>query len=251
MAKNTNSIGIIPARFSSSRFPGKPLVEIQGKSMIRRVYEQVLQSRMLDTVVVATDDERIYDHVKAFHGRVVMTSPFHKSGTERCAEVIAQSAYEDYELIVNIQGDEPFIDPGQIDQLTGFLPRQPAFQIASLCRKITETADLLNPGVVKVVMGADSKALYFSRSPVPYLRDLPTEEWVSAGIHYKHIGLYAFRKETLLQVAQSPAGRLEVAESLEQLRWLEQGIAIGMSVTDLDTIGIDTPEDLERANRRP
>ncbi len=248
MVKNTNSLGIIPARFASTRFPGKPLVEILGKTMIRRVYEQVSKSG-LNNIVVATDDERIFTHVKDFGGNVVMTSPDHTSGTDRCAEVAALPQYADIEIIVNIQGDEPFIQPSQIDLAVDVLIKNKNYPIATLAKQIEQTEAIFNPNVVKVVFGENMQALYFSRSPVPYLRNVPQAEWLAQGRFFKHIGLYAFRREALLAVAALLPGQLERDESLEQLRWLENGYAIGIALTEFETIGIDVPEDILRVGR--
>lgn len=245
MVKNTNSLGIIPARFASTRFPGKPLVEISGKTMIRRVYEQASKSR-LDEVVVATDDERIFTHVKDFGGNAVMTSPDHTSGTDRCAEVANLPQYADFEIIVNIQGDEPFIQPAQIDLAAEVLMKNKNCPLATLAKQIEQAEALFNPNVVKVVFGENMQALYFSRSPLPYLRNVPEAEWLAQGRFFKHIGLYAFHREALLAVAALPPGQLEQAESLEQLRWLENGYAIGIALTEFETTGIDVPEDLLR-----
>ena len=256
-------LGIIPARFSSTRFPGKPLVDIKGKSMIQRVYEQALKAKSLSFVIVATDDIRIFEHVKTFGGAAMMTSPEHQSGTDRCAEVAAmvnldimtQSSQQaqnfafdaererPFDTVVNIQGDEPFIDPEQIDKVVDIL-RGGIFQIATLAKVIDNQEDILNPNVVKVVFSADSRALYFSRSPIPNLRNTPQYEWAKMGEIFKHIGLYTYKTTILQEIARLPAGHLEQLESLEQLRWLENGYAIGVGQTHLETIGIDTPEDL-------
>lgn len=248
MVKNTKSLGIIPARFASTRFPGKPLVEISGKTMIRRVYEQASMSG-LSEVVVATDDKRIFNHVIDFGGNVVMTSPKHTSGTDRCAEVAALPEFADVEIIVNIQGDEPFIQPSQIDLATDVLIKNKNCPIATLAKQIEQAEALFNPNVVKVVFGENRQALYFSRSPVPYLRSVPEAEWLAQGRFFKHIGLYAFHREALLAVAALPPGQLERAESLEQLRWLENGYAIGVALTVIETTGIDVPEDLLKVGR--
>lgn len=236
------NIGIIPARFASTRFPGKPLVDINGKSMIRRVYEQAGLARSLDKVVVATDDERIFDHVRGFGGAVMLTRTEHPSGTDRCAEVALH--FPDAEIILNIQGDEPFIQPEQIDLLTGLLIRRRSFSIATLAKKIEDTSVLYNPNVVKAVFSAKQGALYFSRQPIPFLRGIAPEKWLQHHTFYKHIGLYGFRRQALLKVAQLAPTSLERAESLEQLRWLEHGIKIAVGVTEWETVGIDSPEDL-------
>ncbi len=244
-------IGIIPARYASSRFPGKPLVEIDGKTMIQRVYEQALKCDLLNEVVVATDDQRIYDHVRSF-GRVVMTSSAHRSGTDRCLEafniVNGQNVYHDDDGLINIQGDEPYVDPGQIAMLAAML-QEPAKKIVSLVKKISSAETFNNPNVVKVVRSTDGKALYFSRAAIPYLRnDSMTNERLPDHA-YKHIGLYGFRISTLKQIAAMEAGILEKTESLEQLRWMENGIDIYLSETFSDNMAIDTPEDLERLQK--
>lgn len=213
--------------------------------MIRRVYEQASESG-LTRIVVATDDERIFTHVKDFGGNAVMTSPDHTSGTDRCAEVAALPEYVDVEIIVNIQGDEPYIQPLQIDLAVDVLMKNKNCPIATLAKQIEQAEALFNPNVVKVVFGQNMQALYFSRSPVPFLRNVPESEWLAQGRFFKHIGLYAFRREALLAVAALPPGQLEQAESLEQLRWLETGYAIGIALTEFETTGIDVPEDLLR-----
>lgn len=239
-------LALIPARYASVRFPGKPLVDIDGKSMIRRVYEQASLATKVDKVIVATDDERILQHVAQFGGNVVMTKPNHQSGTDRCAEVAMQ--FPEFDLIVNVQGDEPFIRPEEIDRLLQFLGDSTAYQMATLVKKIEDSSSLFNPNVVKCVFGQRGNALYFSRQPVPHQRGLEEKDWLKKGNHYKHIGMYAFKMETLLEIASLPPGRLETAESLEQLRWLENGFPIGVVITSLDSFGIDTPEDLARIN---
>ncbi|WP_418990783.1 3-deoxy-manno-octulosonate cytidylyltransferase [Alistipes sp.] len=240
-------IAIIPARYASTRFPGKPLALLGGKPVIRRVYEQVAD--VLDDVVVATDDRRIYDAVKAFGGKVEMTSPNHKSGTDRCWEAYCKQGAAAYDVVVNVQGDEPFIQPSQLQTLKRCFD-DPSTDIATLVKPFAPAdglAALENPNSPKVLLDTQSRALCFSRSVIPYLRGVPREEWLSAHTFYKHIGLYAFRTEVLRAVTALPHGVLEKAESLEQLRWLENGCRIAVGITDAETIGIDTPEDLERA----
>jgi len=241
------SLGIIPARYASSRFPGKPLVMIGGKSMIMRVYEQASKCESLNRVIVATDDDRIYNHVRDCGGEVMMTSENHVSGTSRIGEVTDQlsaSAPENpFDVIVNIQGDEPFIDPSQIDLVVSLFRNQDV-QIGTLIRKISDNEDVSNPNVVKVVVDQSRKALYFSRSPIPFLRGVPRESWFSSHEYYRHIGLYAFRSEVLKAIVRLPASTCEIAESLEQLRWLHHGYSIHTAVTEIETIGIDAPEDL-------
>jgi 3-deoxy-manno-octulosonate cytidylyltransferase (CMP-KDO synthetase) len=237
------TLGIIPARYASTRFSGKPLVFIQGKTMIQRVYEQAMQANSLQKVVVATDDLRIFEAVKKFGGEVVMTAPTHQSGTDRCAEVL--QTYPDFDFVVNIQGDEPFIQPEQINKTVAIL-HQKKVNIATLAKKITENTLLHNPNVVKVVFDKKYKALYFSRHAIPFVRGAEEKDWLVQQDFYKHIGLYAFRAKTLRQLAKLSPSNLEQSESLEQLRWLENGFRIGVALTDLETIGIDTPEDLEK-----
>jgi 3-deoxy-manno-octulosonate cytidylyltransferase (CMP-KDO synthetase) len=236
-------LGIIPARYASTRFPGKPLVMIQGISMIERVNQQALKSSSLQKVVVATDDERIYNHVKAFGGEVVMTSPHHISGTDRCAEVLAHEK-EKWDAVINIQGDEPFIDPHQIDLLAACLKTKAP--ISTLIKKIETTADLLNPNTPKVVIAANGNAIYFSRQPIPFLKGADKAEWCNNAVYWKHIGLYGYQATVLPELTRLPQGKLEKAESLEQLRWLEHGYAIATAVTETETIAIDTPADLDK-----
>lgn len=237
-------LGVIPARYESTRFPGKPLVNIRGKSMIARVYERCRQAKTLDQVVVATDDQRIFDHVRSFGGEVMMTSKSHRSGTDRCAEVAAE--HSEVEIVVNIQGDEPFIDPNQIDQLVQLFDGVSTVDIATLAKKIDSEEALMDPNIVKVVFNKQAQALYFSRSTIPFVRSLASSQWLRHHDFYKHIGIYAFKNEVLQACAKLPQGRLEIMESLEQLRWLEAGYNISVGLTKLETMGIDTPEDLEK-----
>ena len=239
-------LAIIPARYASTRFPAKPLAMLGGKPVIQRVYERV--SEVLDNVFVATDDDRIYQAVEAFGGRAIMTRTDHKSGTDRCFEAY-QKAGVDCDVVINIQGDEPFIHPSQIRSLMACFD-DPDTQIATLVKPFA-VADgltaLQNPNSPKVVVSDDNRALYFSRSVIPYLRGVEPQEWLSRHTFYKHIGLYAYRAETLREITQLPQSTLEKAESLEQLRWLDYGYVIRVGQTDVETIGIDTPEDLARA----
>lgn len=250
--KNTAEIriaGIIPARYASTRFPGKPLVMIGGKPMIRRVYEQA--SLSLRTVYAATDDQRIYDAVAGFGGKVVMTSSEHRNGTDRCAEAAEKIAgLEGFtpDVIVNIQGDEPYIRPEQIDLLASCFDDRPV-EIATLVRRAEPGEDLANPNQPKVVLDLSGNAIYFSRSVIPFLRDAPAAEWSARHTYYKHIGLYAYRTAVLKQLALLPGSPLEKAESLEQNRWLENGFRIRTAVTLWESLGIDTPEDLERVEK--
>jgi 3-deoxy-manno-octulosonate cytidylyltransferase (CMP-KDO synthetase) len=236
-------LGIIPARFASTRFPGKPLAMIGGETMIERVYTQCKKSSLSD-VVVATDDERIYNHVKSF-GRVMMTGDQHQSGTDRCQEVVGKLD-ENFDYIINIQGDEPFIDPQQINLLSSLLDGQT--QIATLIKKIESHDQLFNVNIVKVVKGISNQALYFSRSPIPFVRGKDEQEWLANQIFYKHIGMYAYRSDVLKKIALLKQTPLEKTESLEQLRWLENGYSILTAETELETFGIDTPEDLEKVS---
>ena len=235
-------LGIIPARYASSRFPGKPLVDIAGKSMIRRVYEQSKQSKLLNDVIVATDDERIADEVISFGGKVELTSSEHTNGTERCAEVL--SLYEDYDYAVNIQGDEPFIKPQQLDGLCELLDG--TVQLGSMVKKIEDPALLTNPSIMKVIINRFHEAIYFSRTAIPYVRDLKQEDWLSKHTFYKHICIYAYRADILFEITRLPPGKLEMAESLEQLRWIENGYKIKIGITDFESHSVDTPADLER-----
>lgn len=237
-------LGIIPARYASTRFPGKPLADIYGKTMIQRVYEQACQTMDLNRVVVATDDTRIYEHVCDFGGEALFTRSNHLSGTDRCAEVATH--FPDADIIVNIQGDEPFIQPYQIDLLVDTLQAQPEARIATLAKRITDADHLTNPNVVKVVFTSEAGALYFSRLPIPFGRGQDINSQLETGHFYKHIGLYAFRRDALLQVSALPPASLELIESLEQLRWLSHGVRIAVAETPWETVGIDTPEDLER-----
>ncbi len=241
------TLGIIPARYAATRLPGKPLKEINGKSIVQRVYEQAQAARLIDQVIVATDDERIYKHVIGFGGQAVITSTSHNSGTDRCAEVAA--AQPEYDLVVNIQGDEPFIDPAQIDLSIRPL-LQAEYGIATLAIPIQNLASLKNPNMVKVVIDKQNKALYFSRSPIPFIRNHPEAEWLRYGTFFKHIGLYAFKRAILLEVAALEMSDLEQQESLEQLRWIDNGYHIYVNKTDKETIGIDTIEDLETARAK-
>ncbi|MDE5578663.1 MAG: 3-deoxy-manno-octulosonate cytidylyltransferase [Alistipes sp.] len=243
-------IAIIPARYASTRFPGKPLALLGGKPVIQRVYEQVAGA--VDDAVVATDDERIRDAVLAFGGRAEMTSPDHRSGTDRCREAYEKVCAREnrrFDVVINVQGDEPFIHPSQIEAVMRCFD-DPATDIATLVKPFAPgdgLAALENPNSPKVVLDAQSRALYFSRSVIPYLRGVPREEWLACHTFYKHIGLYAFRAEVLRAVTDLPQSPLEKAESLEQLRWLENGYRIGVGISQTETVGIDTPEDLVRA----
>ena len=253
-------IGIIPARYASTRFPGKPLADLCGKTVIQRVYEQA--SKKLDIVIVATDDQRIYDCVQSFGGDVIMTSPSHTCGTDRVYEAF-QQYYESSQItntledivVVNIQGDEPFIQPDQIQSLMDCFPTD----IATLVHPFTEHntwEDLMNPNYVKVAIAREKdnsnssiigNALYFSRTPIPYMRGVEQKEWLKGGQYFRHIGLYAYRADVLGRITQLPPSILEQTECLEQLRWLENGLQIRVALTHHTSIGIDTPEDLQHA----
>ena len=240
-------IGIIPARYASTRFPGKPLADMNGKPMIRRVYEQVKDE--LDAVWVATDDERIEQAVRNFGGNVIMTSDRHRSGTDRCYEAYTKVG-GGYDIVINIQGDEPFIQPEQIRTLKACFS-DPAVEIATLVKPFDADDDfekaLFNPNSPKVVLNKKGEAMYFSRSVIPYVRGKQYTEWLTVHTYYKHIGLYAYRAETLQAITGLEPSPLEKAESLEQLRWLENGYKIKAGITRQETIGIDTPEDMEKA----
>ncbi len=236
-------MAIIPARYASTRFPGKPLAVLGGKTVIQRVYEQV--SSLLDEVYVATDDERIFQAVESFGGRAVMTRTDHKSGTDRIEEA-AEKIGSDADVIINVQGDEPFIQPSQIETLMHLFDA-PETQIGTLGKRFETIEGVENPNSPKIVTDNRGFALYFSRSPIPYVRGIDRNLWLEAYPFLKHLGIYAYRREVLREVTQLPQGRLEKAESLEQLRWLENGYRIRVGLTDVETVGIDTPEDLQRA----
>ncbi len=240
------AIGIIPARYQSTRLPGKPLAEIHGKPMIQWVYERAVKAETLEQVIVATDDPRIFDAVAGFGGRAVMTSPDHRSGTDRLAE--AARGLE-VEVVVNIQGDEPLIDPRAIDLAARPLLEDPAVPMATLMTGLSDLEELESPGVVKVVTDRAGFALYFSRHPIPCLRGASLEETLAAGLHRKHIGLYAYRKDFLLRYASLEPTPLEKAESLEQLRVLEHGYRIRVVECPYPSVSVDTPEDLARVRR--
>lgn len=239
-------LGIIPARYASTRFPGKPLADIGGKPMIQRVYENV--QPCLDEVWVATDDVRIHQAVVDFGGKVVMTSDQHRSGTDRCLEA-ARKIGGTYDVVVNIQGDEPFIHPSQIEALKACFTQKEGTVLATLVkpfRKADGWEALSNPNSPKVVLNADGEALYFSRSVIPYVRAEAPATWLEHHTFYKHIGIYAYTLQTLATIAALPPSTLEKTESLEQLRWLEYGFRIQTAVTDVENLAVDTPEDLER-----
>lgn len=239
-------LGIIPARYASTRFPGKPLVDIGGKPMVQHVYERV--SPCLDDVWVATDDERIATAVVGFGGKVVMTAETHRSGTDRCLEA-SQKIGGNFDVVVNVQGDEPFVQPAQIEALKSCFEGTSSALLATLVKPFLEKDGLealLNPNSPKVVLNPKGEALYFSRSVIPYRRGVPQDEWLKKGTYYKHIGVYAYCRDTLAEIAALPPSPLELAESLEQLRWLENGYRIQTAVTDVENLAVDTPEDLDR-----
>ncbi len=239
-------IGIIPARYGSSRFPGKPLIEIEGKSMIQRVYEQASKAKCLSKVIVATDDERIFDHVKAFGGEVIMTKKDHPSGTDRCWEA-APLPPEGGGYVINIQGDEPFIVPEQIDELGAILDGE--IELATQMIPVDSEEVLFDMGEVKIVLNDKHEALYFSRQAIPFLKDIDPKDWHKNHQYYRHVGMYAYRADVLEKLTQLPPSSLEIAESLEQLRWLEAGFKIKCVITNYDSHCIDTPEDIEKVLR--
>lgn len=236
-------IGIIPARYASTRFPGKPLALLGGKPVIQHVYEKV--ATMLEAAYVATDDERIYDVVKSFGGQVVMTRTDHKSGTDRIEEAIEKIGGE-WDVVVNVQGDEPFVAKSQLDTICHCFD-DPTTQIATLGKPFESMEAVQNPNSPKIVVDNMGFAMYFSRSVIPYVRGKEKSSWLTHYPFLKHLGIYAYRKDVLRQVTQLPQSSLEIAESLEQLRWLQNGFKIKVGTTDVETVGIDTPQDLERA----
>jgi 3-deoxy-manno-octulosonate cytidylyltransferase (CMP-KDO synthetase) len=239
-------LALIPARYASTRFPAKPLADILGKPMIQHVYERA--ARLFEHCYVATDDTRIADAVKAFGGNVVMTSTEHRSGTDRCREALEKVSAETglaFDVVVNIQGDEPYIQTEQLELIKSCFADRDT-QIATLVKPFSADEDIFNPNLPKVELNAHSEAMYFSRSPIPYLRNLPQEEWQSAHTYLKHIGLYAYKSNILKEITSLEAGELEKLESLEQLRWLENGYKIKVAKTEFESYAIDTPEDLER-----
>ena len=236
-------IGIIPARFASTRFPGKPLAMLGDKPVIQHVYEKV--SAALEEAYVATDDTRIYDAVVAFGGKAVMTRSDHKSGTDRIEEAIEKIG-GDWDVIVNVQGDEPFVTKSQLNTICHCFDDE-ATQIATLGKPFTTIEAVENPNSPKIVVSNSGYAMYFSRSIIPFVRGVEKQEWINRYPYLKHLGIYAYRKEVLSQITKLPQSSLEIAESLEQLRWLQNGYKIKVGTTSIETVGIDTPEDLERA----
>lgn len=239
-------LGIIPARYASSRFPGKPLIEILGKSMIQRVYEQAKKSSLLSDVIVATDEERIFKHVESFGGKVVYTKEDHPSGTDRCFEAL-QNFNSKFDYVINIQGDEPFIDPSQIDLLCEVCDGYT--ELATLMIEVDSHEVLFDMGEVKITLNKNNEALYFSRMVIPFIKGKAQDEWHLHHTYYRHVGMYAYRNDVLEQITKLRTSSLENAESLEQLRWLENGFKVKCAVTHFDSHCIDTPEDIEKVIR--
>ena len=237
-------IGIIPARYSSTRFPGKPLADIGGKSMIQRVYDQAVKSKSLTDVIVATDDKRIEKHVSDFGGKVIMTKESHQSGTDRCFEAI-QEFYSSTGIVINIQGDEPFIRPEQIDLVASCFDSDDV-KIATLVKKINNYEELFNINTPKVVLNKNGDAIYFSRQTIPSIREKEKTEWLNHHTFYKHIGIYAYTTKALAEITVLKQSSLELAEGLEQLRWLENGYKIKTKITDFESVSVDVPEDLKK-----
>jgi len=241
-------LGLIPARYASSRFPGKPLAEIAGKPMVQWVYER--SSRVYENVYVATDDPRISERVLGFGGKCILTSPNHQSGTDRCAEAllnVSKVTGKKFDIVVNIQGDEPFIDTEQLEAVVKPFENREV-QISTLAKLFAQGEDVFNPNSPKVVVSQSGNALYFSRSAIPYFRGVDKNEWQHQYSYLKHIGLYAYRSDVLLEITQLEQSPLELAESLEQLRWLENGYTIHVGITKMQSLAVDTPEDLEKVN---
>ncbi|MDZ4715908.1 MAG: 3-deoxy-manno-octulosonate cytidylyltransferase [Cytophagales bacterium] len=238
-------LGVIPARYASSRFPGKPMADLLGKSMVERVYLQCRKAKQLDAIVVATDHPKIHEHVLAFGGQSCMTRETHPSGTDRCYEAM-ELQKESFDFVINIQGDEPFIDPQQIDLLCSSLNEKT--ELATLIQRIRTLDQLVSPNEAKVVLNTKKEAMYFSRTPIPYVQNQPQKGWLDHGHFYRHVGLYAYRNDILKAISKLDVSDLEKAESLEQLRWIENGFHIKTVETDADEgMCIDTPEDLEKA----
>ncbi len=241
-------LGVIPSRFASTRFPGKPLADIAGMTMIERVYRQAMQATSLTKLLVATDDQRIFDHVRSFGGEVIMTREDHPSGTDRCNEVL-QRVGNAFQYVINIQGDEPFIAPGQIDELASVL-KEGESELATLIVPVVDPGVLESATDVKVVLNEKMEALYFSRQAIPYIKGVGRSEWLKHATYYRHVGLYAYRRDILEKIARLPPSPLEKAESLEQLRWLENGFRIRCAITAHESYSIDTPADLENMLRK-
>ncbi|AFM06261.1 3-deoxy-D-manno-octulosonate cytidylyltransferase [Bernardetia litoralis DSM 6794] len=241
-------IAIIPARYASSRFPAKVLADINGKPMIERVFNQAKKAAKLSDVFIATDNQIVFDKVKEFTQNVLMTSDSHISGTDRIAEaaLILEKKNIEFDFIINIQGDEPFIQPLQIDSLATILVENKNTQLATLVSKIKDSETLFDSNVVKAIFDTNHKAIYFSRNPIPFVRNTEKNNWLSEHTFYRHIGMYAYQKQVLQQITKLKPSTLELAESLEQLRWIENGFEIQIAITPFESIGIDTPEDLEK-----
>lgn len=235
-------LGIIPSRYGSTRFPAKALADINGKSMVQRVYEQAKKSNSLTEVIVATDHQLIFDHVMEFGGNVMMTDTQHLSGTDRCAEVLSKVNTQ-FDFVINIQGDEPFIHPEQIDELASVLEKN--IELATLVLKTQDNEAIQSVNTVKVVTNTQNEALYFSRNPIPFVRNFPKATWGENHIFLRHIGIYAYRTDILKEITKLKPSILELTESLEQLRWLENGLKIKIQETKYESFGIDTPKDLK------
>ncbi|MBR4440507.1 MAG: 3-deoxy-manno-octulosonate cytidylyltransferase [Bacteroidales bacterium] len=239
-------LGIIPSRYASTRFPGKPLAMIGSKTMIHRVYERASQA--FDDVVVATDDQRIFNEVGKFGGKVVMTSEKHQSGTDRCAEaakIYSEQTGKTFAAVINIQGDEPFVDPDQLRQL-GSLFNDSSVEIATLVKRAKTSDEVFSENTAKVIVNTNNEAVYFSRSPIPFYRGKEREQWVTSHVYYRHIGVYAYRSDILQKITLLPQSGLELAERLEQNRWIENAYKIKVCLTDFEGLAVDTPEDLEK-----
>jgi 3-deoxy-manno-octulosonate cytidylyltransferase (CMP-KDO synthetase) len=242
-SNSANVLVIIPARFGSTRLPGKPLASIAGKPMIQHVVERVRQAQLVKSILVATDDERIKRAVEGFGAHAILTRPDHRTGTDRVAEV---ATHVEAAIYVNVQGDEPLIDPGTVDAVVSAMLEDDSVQIATPCTAITQPNEIMDPNIVKIARDFDGNGLYFSRAPIPWVRDTKT---TVAARHWKHIGLYAFRRDTLLEFPTLPPGELEHIEQLEQLRWLENGFRIRAVETDYDAVSVDVPADIERVEK--
>lgn len=234
-------MAVIPARYGSTRLPGKPLIKLKGRTIVERVYRRVAKCELVNEIIVATDDIRIFNHVNRFGGKAMITRIDHESGTSRCAEVLQKNPGATH--VINVQGDEPLIHPKQIDDLIRFVTSRKDIEIGTLVKKIDDAADLENPSKAKVIFGDNGKALYFSRAAIPYVRDAMPDQWLRKADFYKHIGMYAFRSDILRQLALLESHPLERAEKLEQLNWLANGFDIHVSETEMESIGVDTPED--------
>jgi 3-deoxy-manno-octulosonate cytidylyltransferase (CMP-KDO synthetase) len=239
-------IGIIPARYASTRFPGKPLIQINGKSMIQRVYEQAAKSKLMTKIIIATDDDRIAEHAKSFGAEVVITKAEHPSGTDRCFEAYQLNG-QNFDYVLNIQGDEPFLDPEQIDSLAQGCAED--VEIATQMIKCTDHDVLFDKGEVKIILNSNKEAIYFSRNVIPFIKGKDEKEWHKHFDYYRHVGMYAYRTDILEKITQLKPSALELAESLEQLRWVEHGYKIKCIETSFESHCIDTPEDIEKVMR--